>query len=525
MNKHISLLVGFLFIHLTAGAQNAGWISGSFESRSLFFLNDPGPGTVAPQDRFASNNYLWLQFNKGPVSAGLQLESYMPPLAGYPYQLEGTKIVHRFIRIKKGFLDITAGNFYEQFGSGLSFRSFELRALGMNNAMDGVRVLLEPVEWLNIKAVYGKQRKYLDNADAYLRGIDSEFDLGQLFKWKNEFIIGGGVISKYEPYFGPDDDYPSTVNAFNSRINASLSSLSANAEFVIKTADPSALNIYSEAQGSAFLSSASYTAEGFGSMLTVRFLNNMDFSIERDAVDSYSNVNYLPANTMQHIYLLSNLYPYPTQPDAEASLQADFFYRIPAKTSIGGKYGTKLRLNFSQVRDLQSNGNNEYKTFSIGDEVYYSDLNFEINRLWTRRLRTILFLQALNYNKGMIESEGDEFIRSKIIVADMRYSINRRFAIKAEVQHLWSQQDHGNWVAGQLEVSYAPNWAVFIHDMTDYEYSGQVHYINTGISYSNQYFRTSIAYGRNRAGYICSGGVCQIVPAYTGFNLYLTSSF
>ena len=33
-------------------------------------------------------------------------------------------------------LEITAGNFYEQFGSGLIFRSYEEKGLGIDNAMD-----------------------------------------------------------------------------------------------------------------------------------------------------------------------------------------------------------------------------------------------------------------------------------------------------------------------------------------------------------------------------------------------------
>jgi hypothetical protein len=34
-----------------------------------------------------------------------------------------------------------------------------------------------------------------------------------------------------------------------------------------------------------------------------------------------------------------------------------------------------------------------------------------------------------------------------------------------------------------------------------------------------------LSYGRNRAGYICSGGVCREMPAYTGGNLAMTLTF
>ena len=524
MNKFLIIPVLCFCFAPSLFGQETGWISGSFESNTHYYLDDNALGIDAPLNPLASNNYLWVQFNKGPVTAGLQLESYMPPTIGYPNQLEGTKISHRFLRVKKGFLDLTAGNFYEQFGSGLSFRSYEDRALGINNSMDGIRLILTPASWIGLKGVYGKQRKYEESADGYLRGIDGYIDFGPMFKWDNSIKLGTGVISKYESYLGPDDDFPRTVNVINSRISADIASFSLYSEFVVKSADPTALNLFNETRGSAFSTHASVTRSGFVTMLALRFLNNMDFRIEREALDTYSAINYLPANTRQHIYLLSNIYPYPTQAEAEASVQADIFYTIPRKTAIGGPYGTKVRMNYAHVRDLQPVGENAHKTFSFGDKLYYADFNLEINRKWGRQVRTILFFQALSYNKGEIELTGGK-VKSRILVGDLRYSFTRRFSMKTELQHLWTKDDYGNWFAGLLELSYAPGWSVFFSDMTNYRYDDPVHYLRTGISYSNPYFRIAIGYGRNRAGYICSGGVCQIIPAYTGFNMNISSSF
>ena len=51
------------------------------------------------------------------------------------------------------------------------------------------------------------------------------------------------------------------------------------------------------------------------------------------------------------------------------------------------------------------------------------------------------------------------------------------------------------------------------------------HYYNVGASYSKGNTRVQLSYGRNRAGFVCSGGVCRYSPAYTGINLLLTTSF
>ena len=52
-----------------------------------------------------------------------------------------------------------------------------------------------------------------------------------------------------------------------------------------------------------------------------------------------------------------------------------------------------------------------------------------------------------------------------------------------------------------------------------------LHYYQVGASFTHNSLRAQLSYGRNRAGYVCSGGVCRFQPAYTGVNLALTLSF
>jgi len=48
---------------------------------------------------------------------------------------------------------VTVGNYYEQFGSGMIFRSYEERGLGYDNAMDGVRIKYVPYKGVYLKGV------------------------------------------------------------------------------------------------------------------------------------------------------------------------------------------------------------------------------------------------------------------------------------------------------------------------------------------------------------------------------------
>ena len=159
MRSRIVFPVILLLLGTSSLAQEKGLFTGSFESVTHYYFDDIILGITAPQNRLATNNYMFLQYNMGPFSAGVQYEAYMPPLSGFPYQLEGRRITNRYLNFKKGGIDITAGNFYEQFGSGLSFRAYEDRFLGINNSVDGIRVLIRPLKGMKLKGIYGTQRK------------------------------------------------------------------------------------------------------------------------------------------------------------------------------------------------------------------------------------------------------------------------------------------------------------------------------------------------------------------------------
>jgi hypothetical protein len=79
----------------------------------------------------------------------------------------------------------------------------------------------------------------------------------------------------------------------------------------------------------------------------------------------------------------------------------------------------------------------------------------------------------------------------------------------------------------------APSLSIFVSDMynhqrvvTDYNKGlEKVNYYSIGASYTIDRTRVQLSYGRNRAGMVCSGGVCRYTPAYTGFNLLVSATF
>ena len=52
-----------------------------------------------------------------------------------------------------------------------------------------------------------------------------------------------------------------------------------------------------------------------------------------------------------------------------------------------------------------------------------------------------------------------------------------------------------------------------------------LHYYMFGITGNYKSNRLMLSYGRTRKGFICSGGVCRVVPAMHGFQISYSYNF
>lgn len=62
--------------------RNLGHLSGSFETNTIYYVEDSKTGAVVPHNSYGSNNFLKLDYQLGRFSAGVQLEYYPHPLVG-----------------------------------------------------------------------------------------------------------------------------------------------------------------------------------------------------------------------------------------------------------------------------------------------------------------------------------------------------------------------------------------------------------------------------------------------------------
>lgn len=170
-------------------AQEGSQVHGNFSMDGQYYREDSAINAQKPPQTWGLNS--WGNINyasaNGTFKAGVRFESYQPALLGYPagQAYKGSGIGYRYATYTKDDLEVTVGNFYEQFGQGLAFRSYEERYLGVDNSMDGVRVKFRPDTGIYLKGFIGNQRFGFDgsanhgyfNGPGIVRGIDGEVSL------------------------------------------------------------------------------------------------------------------------------------------------------------------------------------------------------------------------------------------------------------------------------------------------------------------------------------------------------------
>ena len=546
LNLRYLALSALLSAALPAVAQVT--VSGSVHSDVLFPQDDEKIGTEHYDDKVLTNTYLDLKLGSKNVEAGARFEFLKYPMPGYEPDFKGWGVPHFYVKGHIDNLDITLGDYYEQFGSGFILRTYEERSLGIDNALRGVRLNFRPVDGVTVKALSGKQRRYWHHNDALVSGADLELDLEQFIKplaaHGSHITLGGSWVNKYEK---PGDDaifvdathrlkIPEFVNAWDARVKFTHKGFSLLAEYALKSQDPSFDNGYHYGKGNVAMLSASYSQKGMSVLLQAKRSEGMSFRSRRSMSGTSSFINHLPAFTHDQTYALAAQYPYATNPDGEWAFQGEFGYTFKKGTTLGGKYGTKLKFNVSHVRGLDENGiknpvadervigSDGYKSsfFKTG-ETYYQDIDVQIEKRFTRDFQLILMYMNERYNMTVIEGHGG-MIKSNILIADGKYKFSPKLTLRCELQYQFCKGDDGDWAFGLAELSWAPHWMFTVSDMWNCGET-KIHYYQALVTYNLKSHRLQAGYGRTNAGFNCSGGVCRWVPATRGFTLSYNYSF
>lgn len=577
----LSLALVFFATGLFAQVENAQ-VNGSFQVDGQYYKVDESIGITEESikngvGKFGIAGFGKINYSLGNFTAGLRYEAYLPPLSGFKTELQGCGIANYYASYDNGTISVTLGDIYDQFGNGFIFRTYEEWSLGFDNSLRGMRVIYRPAAGVTLKGVYGKQRYYWSSyasteSRGIVRGIDGEWDLNQSFNAlessKFRASVGGSFVSKYQKNTDSKYNIPENVGAFDGRINLGYGRFAFTTEYAYKINDPSFINNYIYHEGQALLSSLSYSQKGFGVIMQVKRVDNMSFKSDYLKGENDLDINFIPPINYTHTHSLPAIYTYATQPLGEMAMQIQVNYTIPKKTIIGGKYGTKITLDFSQVNDIKRNyilaegqemplhiagydGTLGYTSpfFAVGDRKFFHDFNIEIERRLSKKWKLIAQYINLYYDMETIENHpGAEVVKANIGFVDLSYRITNKQSIRFELQHLWDnitagkcekyQEDitnhpdnfkkRGNWAAALVEYSIGAKWFVSVGDKWNYGNpieENRDHYYSASVGYIKESTRIVLTGGRQSEGMVCVGGVCRVVPASSGFSLSITTSF
>ena len=545
-------------------------------------------GLIEPIKRsfgdYGSNNFLKVDYNLDQFSAGAQLDGYFPALYGYDlYEYMKKKdryngnstFLSFYTQYETQNWGVRVGDIYDQFGNGLIFRSYEDRALAFNNSLLGARAHYSLGTYATIKALAGMPRLYNDRTDNWIYGADLSLSLSDMFGWNSTILsLEGSYVGRHDSdisEFNMDkwnDDWTEIIgvenkldglqnmNMVSGRVNFEHSGFTFRGEYVAKLTDDLHNPAADVAKGNVIFLDFGYNYKRFSATASFRRMENMTTPIDPrlEPIGGGNNMNYIPLLTRQHTYSLANLNPYlgtNANTGGEIGGQIDLYYSL-RNPKVRGKYWN-FHVNFSMFNTIDHTllgSQSETPEFMEGRNAWI-DFNFDVERQWNKKFKTTFLYSFQRWDEELnhIDASHPMYCTSHIFVGDVTYKINKKHSVRVEAQYLSSEDFEGDWVAGTIEYNFAPKFSIYASDMWNCEPMGDsqmaggfggnyfedletgegknylLHYYQLGASYTHNSLRVQLSYGRNRAGYVCSGGVCRFQPAFTGGNLSMTLSF
>lgn len=552
MKKQLVILAMALMMAGGAVAQGimGGHVTGNIQLDGQISRADSIIGSSDVPEKLLLNGRADILYTNGDFSAGLRFEIYQNPLLGFNAQYKGQGLPNYFVSYQGRRLSVTAGTFYEQFGSGMILRAYEDRYLGLDNSLLGFNVNYRPIDGITLKGVIGKQRCYWEHGRGLVRGLDAEVSLNSIIKpWregKTRVTIGGGFVSRYEEdetILAEDPtmklNLPLNVGAGAVRLDFSHGGWNVQAEYARKGQDPNAINEYIYKPGDALMINASYSQRGFSANVQAKRVDNMAFKSVRSESGEMLYINYIPSITKQHTYSFLSMYPYATQNTGEMGLQGDIMWKIKKGTALGGKYGLDLHLNGSIITGLGMDsiygGAGTYgydsKFFHTGD-LYYSDVSLEIAKKFSKAVKATATYGFVVFNP-IVEGHAGANHHNHVVVGDVTWKVNKKNVLRFEAEWMGSDSKYdpeiddkraGDWIMGLVEYNIGRHWFVSLSDQYAYN-DGRGNYYNLSVGYTKGASRFQLGYGKQREGIICIGGVCRQVPASNGLTFSLTTSF
>jgi len=539
--------VALLFLVFFIGhAQDKLIVSGALELNANVFLRDSAINAInTPQyDRqfFGGESWLNLNMQYEGFTFGVRYDAFnnsnlQNPTGSY----SGTGIGRWYIKKKLDKLELSAGYLYDQIGSGVIFRAFENRPLFIDNALYGVQGKYDFNDSWNLMAFVGKQKNALEVHTGNIKGVrlegfitkrseENPLSLAPGIGFVNRTISDDNmqkVKDEVRTYLSVDRFSP-LLNSYAATVYNTMSykGISLYTEAALKSDDifynpfavktellGSTLGKLQQSSGSVFYGSMSFTAGNLGVTLDAKRTEHFSFRIDPTLELLRGIINFLQPLNRQNTYRLTARYSPAAQEISEMAYAADIRYKINKKWSAN--------LNFSDIKTLE------------GERLFqelFTEIIYKHNTKW----QLLSGIQFLTYNQEVFEMKAEApLVKTIVPYADFLYKFTRKKALRLEFQYMDTKQDFGSWIFGAAEYTIAPKW--------NFEFSGmynnkpkmvnpkgelaKIFYPTAGVAYITKAQRYSMRYVKQVEGVVCSGGICRLEPAFSGFRFSLNTTF
>ncbi|MCY7410449.1 MAG: DUF6029 family protein [Chitinophagales bacterium] len=525
--KRILVIFFLLFISPKIFAQY-GTLSGDLQTDLKIFQRDSAIGaTNTPQyDNYLSGLESWLTVNYSIAgfNAHIRFDAFhnsnlFDPSGSYT----GAGIGYFNLQKEIGKLTVTGGYFYEQYGSGIVFRSYEDRGLGLDYATFGISLKYQLNDNWVIKGLAGQQKNQFTRYNPVFKGLNVEGNLNLSDKIK---LAPGAAFLNRTMDQASMDNVVNVVNgldsadrfvpkynvyAFSGYYTLSVGDFSWYTEGAYKTHEAiyDATGTLVDKPGNVVYSSLAYSRKGLGITTQVKRTENFVLRTSPNETLLKGVLDFLPPMSRQNSLRLPARYTPATQYLGELAIGLDAVY-TPTQ-------GYQFEFSYSDIHDLDQNLLWR-EAFAQLDITKSKKHNFQVG------------LQYVFYNQTVYRSEPLPDLTAFTPFAEYTYKISRKNSLRFELQYQHTEEDYGSFIFALAEYNIAPRLSFSISDMYNLnpnpaKTEDKIHYYNFFMSYTKNANRFALSYARQIAGVNCSGGVCRYEPAFSGVKLSITSTF
>ena len=545
--KKNSIITLFLLVGFSAFSQ--GYFSGDLELRNDFYVRDTtiGAANTAQYDNLKSSMDSWLSSNyrndKWGLEVGLRMDFFINSRLHEPTgAFTKVKVGNFFVKKRINKLTITGGHFYDQFGSGIAFRAYEDRFLGIDNSLFGIHAKYELTKNIDLKAFGGLRNdrlsdKIIGTSGAFIKGLNTEgnFSFGEDFSLLPGISIVNRtmsqddmskVVNNINAYANFDDRFIPVYNTyiFSAYNTLNYKKVSWYVEGAYKTKEAIKIAVgvpYKNKAGNILYSSLTYSTKGFG--ITGSFKRTDHFQF-RDSPENNSSLlkgalNFIPPINKQNSVRLPARYAPASQEISEVAFSLDITKKINKKIAF--------HFTASEIHDLDI-------SFRYWDKTkLFRELNADIDWKATKKIKGEVGFQFIQYNKDFYEGPAAYTNNAMVYTPyfELTYKFDRKKSLRTELQYQHTAQDFGHWAFALVEFSMAPNFTISVSDQWNIakgpnkSSKDNEHYYSIFTSYTKNTTRFFASYVRQVEGIVCTGGVCRLEPSFNGVKVGLNTSF